>query len=517
VSSVALAARGRRAGARSDDSGEFDYIVVGAGSSGCVIASRLSADPAVSVLLIEAGSLPVHPAASVPGKWTALLGSDLDWKYTTEPAAEVRDRRIAWPRGRALGGSSAINALSYARGHQLSFDAWAMAAGAAWSYRELLPIFRMSERNTRGASDYHGDAGPLVVASTTDPHAGHLAFLAAAREHGFDASPEWDFDGARQENAAGFYQKHIVDGRRQSVADAFLIPALWRPNLMVWTDTIAAAVEFDGSRASGVAVIRNGARAQARARREVIVAAGAIESPKLLMLSGIGPADQLRRHDIAVRADRPDVGANLQDHPRVGVRWESRQPLAASSVSAGLFTRSGVRADPAPPDLQFYVGRGLSEIDRFITLTVAVTQVDSRGRVELRSKDPLVAPAIHARYFTEPRDLEAMLAGVKLARSLAGSRAFETLRGALVAPPAGTPTDAELRAFIQSTSETMFHPAGTCRMGHDAASVVDPELRVRGVEGLRVADASIMPVVVNAQINAACVMIGERAANLIRG
>ena len=499
---------------------EFDFIVIGAGSAGCVLANRLSADPHTRVLLIEAGGPEVNPAIQVPGKWTSLIGTGIDWNYVTETETGLDGRAIKWPRGKSYGGSSTLNAMAYVRGHRLCYSAWARAAGNDWSYDRLLPYFRRVEDNSRGASDFHGAGGPLAVSDTTDPHAGHLAFLAAARERGFTARPDFDFDGARQEHGAGFYQKNIRGGRRHSAAAAFLVPALTRPKLTVWSETQALKIALQGVRATGVEVLRAGARVFARARREVILSAGAIESPKLLMLSGIGPANALRAQRIPVVLDLPGVGGNLQDHLRVSVRWQGKQPLPPSTVSAGLFTystRAAAARATAAPDIQFYVGRGLDVPDPFVTLTVAMSQPASRGRLALRSADPLAPPVIRANYLSEPADLDALVEGVRLAQALAASPAYDALRGAPVDPADAARSDADIRAFIRRTADTIFHPAGTCAMGTTGAAVVDPQLRVRGIDGLRVADASIFPENLNSQIHAACVVIGEKAADLATG
>jgi choline dehydrogenase len=380
----------------------------------------------------------------------------------------------------------------------------------------VLPYFRRLEDNSRGASDYRGAGGPVAVSDTTDPNAAHTAFLEAARDLGFRASPDWDFNGATQENGAGFYQKTIRQGRRHSAADAFLRPILKRPNLTVWPDTRALRLAAAGRRITGLDVLRDGKEIRLHAAREVVLAAGVIGTPKLLMLSGIGPADDLRRQGIAVVSDLPGVGRNLQDHPRVSVRWASHKPVAASTVSAGLFTFSRRGSLVRPPDLQFYVGRGTDAIDQFITLTIAMSQPSSRGRVLLRSADPTVPPAIHPNYYAEPGDLEAMVDGVRLAQSLAGTRAYEGLRGEPADPVPRGRSDADLRAYIRSVSDTIFHPVGTCRMGTTPECVVDPSLRVHGIDGLRVADASVMPIIVNSQTLAATYLIAERAAELIR-
>jgi len=506
--------------ARQAQSNEFDYVIVGAGSTGCVLANRLSADPQLQVLLIEAGGAESDPLIQDPGKWTSLLGSSIDWNYSTEREPGLNNRAIKWPRGKSLGGSSSMNAMAYVRGHRHCFDAWEKAAGQAWGYEALLPHFLRVEDNSRSASEFHGRGGELAVTDTADPNAGHQAFLAAAALHGFDAEPAFDFDGPRQEHGAGFYQKNIRDGQRHSASQAFLLPVLSRPNLVVWSHTQALKIAFQKTRAIGVDVLRAGARVQARARREIILSAGAIASPKLLLLSGVGPAAALRASGIPVVRDLAGVGKNLQDHLRVSVRWQSRQPLQPSTVSAGLFTYStaaAARRETAAPDIQFYVGRGLDVPDPFISLTVAMSQPASRGELRLRSSDPLAAPIIRANYLSELPDLEAMAEGVRLAQSLAASAAYEPLLGEPVEPIAAVKTDAEIRTFIRRAADTIFHPAGTCAMGTGPAAVVDPELRVHGLEALRVADASIFPVNLNSQIHAACVAIGDKAARLILG
>jgi choline dehydrogenase len=500
----------------------FDFVVVGAGSSGCVLANRLSADPRVRVLLLEAGpSGETDPQVLTPGRWVSLMGSAYDWGYRTEAEGGLGGRSILFPRGKLQGGSSAINAMAFIRGHRSSFDRWRELGNPGWGYEDVLPLFKRMERNDGGPSRYRGAEGELLVSRCLDPHDGHRAFLAAAGEAGFEQDAGFDFNGENPAGVAGFYQKNIREGRRHSAAAAFLVPVLDRKNLEVRSGAQALRLVLSGRRVKGVEFERNGVVQRVEASREVILCGGVVESPKLLMLSGIGPKDQLDALGIKVVSNLRGVGANLQDHLKVSIRYQGRTALPGSTVTAGLFTSS--KAAPAskatPPDLQFYIGRGLDQPDRFVTLTVSNTRPTSRGSIGLRSSDPKAAPRISANYLSAPGDVETLVHGVRLCRSLAASKAYDALRAEEIDPGAAAVSDEDLRAFVRRVADTIYHPAGTCRMGprNDPSAVVDSELRVRGVDGLRVADASIMPEVVSATTHAACVMIGEKAADLLRG
>lgn len=469
-------------------------------------------------MVIEAGSpIAGDEAVAIPGRWTSLIGSPRDWGYASEAEAALDGRRITFPRGKAYGGSSATNAMTFVRGHRADFDGWRDAGCAGWGFDDLLPLFTRSEANSRGRSAFHGADGPLAVSDTPDPHRAHAAFLDAASALGYQSRPDWDFNGAAQEGGAGYVQKNIRNGRRHDTASAFLTPAMARPNVRLVGGASAQRVLIERGRAIGVEYVANGRREVVRAAREVVLCAGVIGTPKLLMLSGLGPAAELRRYRIGVVADLPAVGAHLQDHVKISVRWRGRALLPASTATAALFVQSSVRRGTPSPDLQFYVGRGLAQEDPFATITIALQRPASRGRVALRSADAADPPLIEPRYLSEPADLTALVEGVALIREVGNTAAFRAVHEEETEPGAAVTTRPAVEAFIRRAVDTIYHPAGTCRMGTGDDAVLDPVLRVRGVDGLRVADASIMPAVVNAPTHAACVMIGEKCADLLRG
>jgi choline dehydrogenase len=527
----------------------YDYVIVGAGSAGCVLAARLTENPSTRVLLLEAGPPDDADEIHAPAALTRLFQSTYDWNYATTPQERAADRSIYWPRGRTLGGSSSINAMIYIRGSRYDYNTWRDEYGCeGWGYTDLLPYFLRSEANSRGASAFHGASGPLSVCDLRHKSPLAAAFVEAARRSGLPAND--DFNGPRQDGA-GFYQVTQRGGRRWSAADAYLHPAADRPNLTVQTDALVTGIAISGGRAVGVHYLLRGAEETARAEGEVILAAGAIGSPQLLMLSGIGPADHLGSLGIPLVADSPGVGGNLSDHPVVTVMWHTPKarglweqvnsrnlvrwqlmhsgPLTTNGAEAGGFSRS----DPAAPapDLQWhavpapYQNGGLTDpVIRALSVLVGLVDVGSRGTIRLHSADPRHKPLIDPAYLSDPADIEPLVAGIHMAREFAAARPMSRLCQAELAPGDAVRTDAEIRDFIRRNLATLYHPVGTCAMGGNSrlavsklASVVDTELRVRGVDGLRVVDASVMPTVPRGNTNAPVIAMAERAADLISG
>ncbi|MEC9346383.1 MAG: choline dehydrogenase [Pseudomonadota bacterium] len=525
----------------------FDYVIVGGGSAGCVLASRLSEDPSVRVCLVEAGPAKQHWSIDMPaGIIKTMTDRKHNWMFETEPQARLDNRRLYWPRGKVMGGSSAINAMVYIRGNRADYDRWAGAEGCpGWGWDEVLPYFRRAENNERFQDDLHGVGGPLNVADLRSPNPLTGIFVQAAAETQLPVLD--DFNGPRQEGA-GLYQVTQKDGNRMSAFRAYLADVV-RPNLKIVDMAQATRVEIDHGRASCVAYRRGGREETVAAEREIILCGGAVNSPQLLMLSGIGPGAELQRHGIAVVADRAGVGANLQDHLDVSLVQKTVTKLGFAFTPAGFAmipkairdyrrNRTGLltsnyaegglfaKSDPALdlPDLQYHFlpvlvnDHGRKRIYAHgMTMHCCDLRPKSRGRIGLKSPDPLAAPLIDPNYLDHADDMAKLKRGLALARRIFSAPALNAHAGEELFPGAAVQSDAEVERFIRSKAETIYHPVGTCRMGSDADAVVDPQLRVRGVDGLRVVDASVMPSLIGGNTNAPTIMIAERAADLIRG
>ncbi len=498
---------------------EYDYIVVGAGTAGCVVAARLAQDDAVRVLLVEAGSSERTRGMTVPNAWPENLGSAADWGDVTTAQADAGS--VPYPRGKAVGGSSAINAMAHVRGHRAVYDGWAAGGAAGWGFADLLPYFKRSERAEGRDRALRGADGPVPVAPAADRHPVARAFVEALTGAGCALTD--DLSGQRQEGVA-WIDLAIRNGRRVSSADAYLQPALAHPNLVVETGCLVTSLSVRHGRCTGIRYIRDGAPVAAQTSGEVILSAGAIGSPQMLMLSGIGPARRLRDLGIDIVADVEQVGGNLQDHPVVMASYAAPAQLPMSKYNNGeacAALRSGLAG--AYPDLHLFpillplAPAGCEPPPVGYALVAAVVAPDSRGSVRLASAAPGSPPLIDPGFLRDGRDLDRLETGLQTIRQAAGSIAFSAMRQAEVWPGPDVRHSAELRAFICRRVGSYYHPAGTCRMGSDADAVVDTELRVRAVSGLRVVDASVLPTIPNAHPNATVLAIAERAAELIYG
>ena len=533
----------------------FDYIVVGAGSAGCVLANRLSADPDCSVLLVEAGGKDRNPLFRLPMLMGKLFHSGIyNWRYHTEPVPSLDGRSLYWPRGKVLGGSSTINGMIYVRGNRHDYDRWAQMGLAGWSYDEVLPAFRCSEGHVERDGAYHGAEGELTVCRARSTNPLFDAFVEAGRQAGHAVND--DFNGAEQDGF-GRYDFNIRRGKRCSTSVAFLRPVRHRRNLTIMPDCLVRRVVVDGRRATGIEVTQPGGVRTIRAEREIVLCTGTVNSPQLLMLSGIGPGDALKRHGIPVLHELPGVGRNLQDHVDCVIAYTCVQPITLyhdlradrliGSVIAGMLFNRGVattfpyeagaflksRTDLLALDIQVHFMPALEntadlhvpnpfkktpvEETHGFSMRVGPVNPASRGWISLRSADPADPPLIQPNYLQSEADCRTTIAGIRMLRDVIAQPAFDAYRGPELAPGDTLQSDADLAAWLRANAMTTFHPVGTCRMGTDPMAVVDARLSVHGIDGLRVADASVMPIIISGNTNAPAIMIGERAATFMVG